>query len=300
LPYAYDPEATAPAWERLLRDSFANVHEFLQEFAGYCLTILTLHELAVWLHGEPGGGKSTLITGFEAMLGNRAGVLGISDIERSGFMLTGLIGKTLVTATEQPSDYLAAMHKLNAIISGEPIVVDLKHKDPITITPTAKILWSMNDLPRVPDANNGIFRRVQVVHVPSLPPEQRDPTLKEAVKLEGAGILNWALEGLRRLQARGNFIVPESVKAETDEFKDSSDVEKAFLADDCHLSPNGRTMASKLYSAYSEWCAANGHKPKGSIRVARDWVRLGLAKKKTNAGTFYEGAEIIQRDIFQG
>ena len=52
---------------------------FLQEFAGYCLTTDTAHEIAVWLHGPPGSGESTFIEGLKGMLGPRAGLLGLAD-----------------------------------------------------------------------------------------------------------------------------------------------------------------------------------------------------------------------------
>jgi putative DNA primase/helicase len=111
----------------------------LGEFAGYCLTVDTSHELAVWLYGPPGGGKSTFIEGFKAMLGKYAGLLGLADIQRSRFALADLPGKTLVVAAEQPSDYISSSHILNAIISGEEILVERKFRDAFTVTPRAKI-----------------------------------------------------------------------------------------------------------------------------------------------------------------
>lgn len=300
VPYAYDPQAAAPAWERMLSEVYGDVREFLQEFSGYCLTTSTRYETAVWLYGDPGGGKSTFILGLETMLGKRAGLLGLSDIERSGFMLMELVGKTLVTATEQPNDFMAAMSTVNKIISGESVLVDIKFKDPITITPTCKVLWSMNDLPRVTDANNGIFRRVKVVRVPPLPEARRDPAVKEFIAHEGPGILNWALIGLQRLNKRGYFVLPETVRAETEEFKSSSDVEQGFIADACRRSSNARIKSSKLYQAYGEWCKENGHKPKSSTRVARDWERLGFRRTSLNDGNYWTGVELIQHDIFMG
>ncbi len=300
VPYAYDPQATAPVWGRMLDEVYGEVHEFLQEFAGYCLTTSTRYETAVWLYGDPGGGKSTFILGLETMLGKRAGLLGLSDIERSGFMLMELVGKTLVTATEQPTDFMAAMSTVNKIISGESVLVDIKFKDPITITPTCKVLWSMNDLPRVTDANNGIFRRVKVVRVPPLPAARRDPAVKEMIACEGPGILNWALEGLRRLNERGQFVLPDVVLAETEEFKMSSDVENGFVADACKRSQNGRIKSSRLYSAYKDWCQINGHKPKSSTRVARDWERLGFRRVEAGDGRYWYGVELVEQPIFMG
>lgn len=298
--YAYDPEACAPVWEQYLGEVLPHAKDFLQEFAGLCLTTITDYEIAVWLYGPPGGGKSTFIDGIKAMLADRHGVLGLSDIERSQFMLYSLIGRTLVTATENPDNFPIALGKVNQIISGEPITVDLKHKTPIEFAPTAKILWSMNDLPRVTDANNGIFRRVKVINVKPIAADKVDPLVKKTIKTEGAGILNWALDGLERLQARGHFEVPEAVEVETNEFKASNDAEQAFVNEECRVYPIAQTKSSVLYDAYRAWCKANGHGPKSSTRVSKEWERLGFKKLHTVQGNYWQGVEYRQPTIFTG
>lgn len=147
VPYAFDACAKAPAWKFLLAGTVPDAADFLQEFAGYALTTDTLHEIALWLYGPPGSGRSTFLTGLEATLGARTGILGLADLERSQFALANVAGKTLMTATEQPSSYLASTNVLNALISGETIQVERKFRDPYEITPRAKLAWAMNELP---------------------------------------------------------------------------------------------------------------------------------------------------------
>lgn len=287
--YDYNPKKTALAWTTFLLDLAENtspaVVGFLQEFAGYGLTTDTSHEIAVWLYGPPGSGKSTFLTGLEAMLGSRAGLLGLADIERSQFALADLPGKTLAIATEQPSDFIASTHKLNAIISGESITVDRKFRDAIKITARCKLAWAMNELPRVSDPNSGLFRRVKVVEFPVIPESRRNPNLKEDIKTEGAGILNWALEGLDRLRSRGRFDVPPEVSEATQHFKDNNDIPARFVEERCvtGLDRDGnpyRVQTSQLYSAYKNWCIESGHRPQSSTSVAGDWKRLGFEKQR--------------------
>ncbi len=292
VPYEFDAQAHASAWLLFLMSTVPEAASFLQEFAGYCLTTDTSHELAVWLYGPPGSGKSTLIEGFKAMLGDRAGILGLSEMQRSRFALAKIPGKTLLTATEQPSDYISVTHLLNAIISGEETRVEEKFKPAYTVTPRAKMLWAMNELPRVKDANNGLFRRVKVVEFPKLAGEP-DPEVKEAIKGEGAGILTWALEGLRRLNERGHFEIPESVRAATEEFKRTSDVPKVFVEEACIVSEDSKTQPQPLYQAYRHWCAVNGHKPMSSTAVAKEWARLGFEKSPPRQGyRYYLGIDV--------
>src|ERR671913_1090273 len=160
--YHVASSAKAPAWERFLREvAGEDVAPFLQEFAGYALTTDTSHELALWLYGPPGGGRSTFLAGLGAMLGPRAGLLGLSEIQRNRFALADVPGKTLLTATEQPAGYMKASYVLNALISGDKLKVEEKFKPAYDVYPRAKVLWAMNELPRVPSANDGLFRRVK-------------------------------------------------------------------------------------------------------------------------------------------
>jgi putative DNA primase/helicase len=289
VPYEYDPDARPVIWDYFIRNTVPTATNFLQEFAGYALTTEMGHELAVWLFGPPGSGKSTFIAGLQAMLGHRAGILGLADLERSRFTLADLPGKTLVVASEQPSSYLASTNTLNAIISGEPIQVERKYHDPFTVIPHAKVCWAMNELPRIADANSGLFRRVKVVTFPALAENERDPKIKRAIESEGAGILNWALEGLQRLKERGHFEVPAGVEDATKQFRENNDVPALFVEDRCIRGADLKVQASQLYDEYKDWCIDNGHRPQSSTRVADDWARLGFEKTASNGRRFYRG-----------
>jgi putative DNA primase/helicase len=296
LDYDYDPAATCPAFIQALQ-RIPDVIDFLQEFAGYALTTEVKHEIAVWFHGTIGSGKSTIIEGLQVMVGKkRHGILGLAQIERSRFALANLPGKTLVTSFEQPESFMSAAHILNSIISGEAITVEQKFKDEIVITPRAKILWAMNDLPRVSNVNNGIMRRVKVIEFPPLPEGERNVDLKEQIKLEGAGILNWALMGLDRLNARGKFAPPQCVLDATRDYQEKNDIPALFLEEiNAHIDktdPQCRTTGQYLYDQYSDWCKRNNHKPMSSTRIAEEWKRLGFERQRIRGVTYWQGVEI--------
>ena len=292
VPYDYGPEAVPVMWRYFLKHTVPVAAAFLQEFAGYALTTDTSHELAVWLQGPRGSGKSTFVAGLQAMLGHRAGVLGLADLERSRFTLADLPGKTLVVAREQPAAYLASTDVLDTIISGEPLQVERKYRDPYAVIPHAKVCWAMNELPRVANATSGIFRRVKVVTFPELPEDQRDPEVKRQIETEGAGILNWALEGLQRLKERGHFDIPQSVQDATAEFEESNDVPAAFLESECVREEGSKVTGQSLYNAYDHWCDTNNHKPLSSTRIPQEWRRLGLERKRVKGISYYYGVRL--------
>jgi putative DNA primase/helicase len=300
VPYSYDPGAYAVRWGYFLETTVDdNVAGFLQEFAGYCLTTDTSYEKALWLIGPPGGGKSTFIEGLTATLGVRAGVLGLAEIEKSRFSLAKLAGKTLVTAAEQPAGFVTCHPIINAIVSGEPIQVERKYRDPYDLTPRAKIAWAMNELPRMPKGAEGLFRRVEVIRFPEIAEEDRDPKLKEDIKGEGAGILNWALEGLRRLRGRGRFDVPEIIQRATEEFRETNDIPALFVEERCNKGEHLQVKSSELYSEYKHWCELTGHKPQSSTTIAEDWRRLGFEKVSKRTGNFWQGVDLNPHDTWR-
>lgn len=292
LPYEYDPDADCPIFKAILAQIGEDKVEMFQDYAGYCLTHDTSHETALWLKGPRGCGKSTVIEAFSAMLGSLSGVLGLGEIEMSRFALGRIPGKTLLTSTEQPASYLKSTHVIDALISGETLTIERKNKDAEEIAPTAKLIWAMNDEPRISNTTSGIFRRVKVVPFHSLQGEP-DPALKFMVRDEAPGILNWALEGLERLEERGHFVWPQSVRDATSAFQESNDLPAQFVDQMCRVGEGYYSNSRYFYEKYKDWCLEGGHKPASITRVAEDWRRLGFSIERTRSGSVVKGIKYV-------
>jgi putative DNA primase/helicase len=287
LPFKYDLTARLPEWERFLT-SLPHV-EFMQRFAGYCLTSETKYELALWLWGPPGGGKSTYIEALCAMLGAKACVLGLSEIERSQFALSQLPGRNLAISTEMPARIIRAANVINAIISGELIPVERKYINPYTIRPHAKIIWGMNMLPTIGNEGAGIFRRVLPIHFPSIPEPERDPRLKEAILAHPMAVANWALEGLRDLQKRQTMDVPVELLTARDQYKEHNDVTFCFVDETCERDSSSRVKTSFLHAKYREWATKNGYRAMSMRNFTHDLDRLGFINVKPHNVSYYMG-----------
>jgi len=290
IPHPYIPDATAPTLEHVLKTTVPEAAGLIQEFAGYALTTDTSHELALWFCGPSGSGKSTIILALQTMLGKRCGVLGLADIERSNFALSDLPGRTLLISTEQPSLYVRASHKLNALISGEVLRVEKKYADPFYLKPVAKVLWASNEMPRL-DPGDGLFRRAKVIRF-TKPTFVPDPGVKRRIASEGAGILAWALEGLQRLRERGHFLIPECVEEASQQFRMKNDIPAAFVEECCEVGQNYKASAEELYRAYKMWCEENGHRPQSSTALSEEWARLGFERFRMKGKSFYRGVSL--------
>ena len=120
--------------------------------------------------------------------------------------------------------------------------------------------------------------------------------MKERIKQEGAGILNWALDGLVRLRTRGAFDIPARVREANEQFQENSDVAGLFVAERCEIDEGFSEVCSKLYAAYETWCYTNGHQKKSNTAIAEDWRRLGFTKYISNGRVRWRGVQLKATD----
>ena len=286
------PSKSCPNFQKALNQINSTNINFLQEFAGYSLTTETNLETSIWFLGPPGCGKSTILEGLYATFGDRAASIGLANFEESRFGLSNIIGKTLLISSEQPVGPITSSHRLNAIISGEEIQIDVKYKDPVFIKPTAKIIWAMNYLPQGLRQNDGLTRRVRIIKFPELCQCNRDPELKVKIQQEKAGIFNWCLEGLRRLRENKQFSFPPN--SDLSSFKNKSENKsiEQFIAQRCSLKSDQKMQSFILYEEYKKWCHLNKFNPLNQRIISKELEKLGLKKSTINGRVFWQGIMI--------
>jgi len=303
--YAFDEDATAPTWEKFLLERFSpEVASFLQEFAGLCLTRDMRHETGVFLYSPPGAGKSTFIYGLQIMLGSNLWA-SVSQREiATKFGLPIIEGKTLLLATEQPSAFFKDTSTFNSIISGDPITIEKKYKEPYTIYPATKVIWAMNEPLRVSNMEDGIFRRIASISMTPIPSLQMDHRIREKLDNERAGILNWAIAGALRLFSSGEKLrnrLPEEIKKTNDAWQSEMDIAKQFVQECCEYgdTPAHRTWPRHLYARYSQWCKENGYNAKSEVMASREWQRLGVGATIRTGRKLYTGLRLLNLDAIE-
>lgn len=269
----YDPVAGVGQFLAFMNEVLpdAEVRAYLQEYAGYTLLPDCRHQLACWLIGGGGNGKSTFAQIMQALHRNPVSMqLDALD----GFNLAGLVGASLVYCDETP--VRIDEQRLKTLISGDSVQIDRKYRDPLVIRPTAKWIVAGNALSSISDHSDGFWRRWVVVPFDQKP-KTVQPLLGDIIIAdELSGVLNWALEGLRRLLQRGKFPpLPVALMEAKKAGKQQSNSVNAWVADcEAVASSDGEVISKKLaYHLYSNWCKRNGAK---AVYSPKFWDRMEL------------------------
>lgn len=260
LPYGYDPTAKCEVFLKALNHACeGNIEKMavIQEFAGYCLTKGTGIEKALFLIGAAGSGKSTVLKGFITMLG-RANYSGLKMDKICDPRFTGVfVDKLANISTEIPKDIRSYEEALKNAISGEDVTVDTKYVESYTRTTGCKFVFAGNDMPRIADTSDGVYRRLLLIDFNNVIDEDdRDGKIKDQIALEGAGIFNWALEGFRRLRDNGDFTFSEHIKANVEELKLQNNGIYYFMSEMFEItkSDDDYIWLDDMYQEYLNFC----------------------------------------------
>ena len=115
-----------------------------------------------------------------------------------------------------------------------------------------------NELPRLSDVSGALAGRMIILRLSESWYGREDPGLFMRLGPELPGILLWAIEGWRRLRARGHFVVPESSQEVQQELNDLTSPVGAFIRQCCDLGAEQSVARDALYVAYQAWCRSEG------------------------------------------
>lgn len=256
----YDPKPIPPQslFGRFLEVSLPDiaVRNLVQEYAGYTLINDTRFQAAqVWV-GDGSNGKSVLLK-LISELHAKVGAIALDELK--GFGLTPVVDSSLLISAETPKRGINEQ-VFKKIVTGDPMNVAYKFKDMFTHSPTAKVLIACNRFPHINDESNGVWRRLQIVrwgvNIPKA--EQINNLEHRIIKNELAYVVDWCLEGLLRLLARGDFEEPESVVVLKNAEKRNSNSVLTFIDDyGLQIVPQCEQNKKELQDMYERFCEQN-------------------------------------------
>lgn len=304
LPFDYDPEAKCPHWLSFLDDAMLGREEYitlLQQWTGYLFRSDLREQKFLLCVGEGANGKTVFFDVLRALVGeNNCSQVPLARFGEP-FTLYGTVGKTL-NATTESSGMIedAAENILKGYVSGDAMTFERKFKDPVSAKPTAKIMIATNSLPRFGDRTLGLWRRILLCPFEkTIPDACQVQDLAKRLQTELPGILNWALDGLKKLNG-SRFIVPAHSKELLEQYRRDCDPARAFLLDNYRPSLNGEYIpCAEIYDHYTEFCRDNGCRPMNSQTFGRQVRRIFPQVQRIRAGGqanrqyVYNGIDLI-------
>lgn len=262
---AYDPKANAPLFCRFLTDIFDGDVDATEkvtivlEALGYSLLPSCHLERFFILIGSGANGKSVLLRVLAELIGRQFACAVQPSQFENRFQRAHLQGKLVNIITEIAVGAEIADAQLKSLVSGEMTTAEHKHHDPFDFIPHAKHWFGTNHLPHTRDFSDALFRRAILLQFNNkFEGEDCDVNLANSLITELPGILNLALDGLKRLTINNAFTVCSSATQITNQWRLDADQVSQFVEDKCTVSATSCATSSVLFLSYKQWASSVG------------------------------------------
>lgn len=290
LPFGYDPTAEPQTFNRFLDRVLPdqNCQKILAEFFAWIFiknSELKL-EKALLLYGGGANGKSVLFEVIDALLGSEnITQYGLESLTRPPAYCRANLATSLLNFAPEISGRLEA-DAFKQLVSGEPVEVRLPYGQPFLIRNYAKLAFNTNVLPADVEHTNAFFRRLLIVpFTVTIPESERDPMLAATIiNSELPGVLNWILDGLRRLLLQRGFTKSDRVDNQLRDYRKQSDSVLLFLEENAYRASQHTITLKLVYGEYRAFCSDGGYRPVNAKNFRERAESVGIFSKKSNVG----------------
>lgn len=293
----------------------------LRAFLNIIFTNNTRYQLALYMYGPGGTGKSTLINILLYLIGPEASYSTNLTSLNSRFGLSNISHKILMVINDMTHFKGKEPKILKEIITGDKLQSEKKYKETINISPHLVVAITSNSIWELVNPTGGINRRI--VYFPSdYVPESKDLELFQFTlfgEAEGKivqylpGFINWILscpaEYLSSLRVGGEnlskFINPNNLISS---HHLDTWIESYLTKDEKAKTPvgNKKSGLNSLYGNYLHWCSINNIEPPIKINRFSDLLLDSLntlnwenvQKKRSSSGYFIVGIKIKDEENF--
>lgn len=288
IPIAYNHKIGYADWEEYVKqwvgeDIFVKA---LQEYIGYIWVDGQPAKKLLYLDGDYDSGKSIFCIAIQNMLGPKNyDNLTIYEICKT-FDNASLYGKLANIRSDIPVDIQPqSVSVIKPLTGGDTIKVQRKYEQPFKLHSRAKIIWTGNGAPYLPESglnDDAVIRRWLPIAFPYkfLPDDayndhisktlfDDEPSyVKQAVpddilrkKLFNADmraqIFNWSVEGIKRLK-KNHWVFSynpniDDIRGWFNARMPKSDVEQ-FMIDTMETNMEGHIVKHQIFQRYLEWC----------------------------------------------
>jgi putative DNA primase/helicase len=276
VPFDYAPRAAQPKqWLKFLAalwDDDTDAIDALQEFFGYLIAGDTRQHKILLIVGPRRGGKGTIARVVKELLGegNYCGPT-LASLG-TNFGLQPLIGKPLAIVSDARlggANVHQVVERLLSISGEDMLTIDRKYHAHWTGTLPTRFIIISNELPRFGDASGAISSRFVLLTLTKSWLGKENTKLTSELLPELPGILNWALDGLERLQEQGRFTIVQSSEDALGALQDLVSPVAAFVRECCEIGAF-QVAVDTLYGRWKTWAEENGHKVTSAQVFGRD------------------------------
>jgi hypothetical protein len=272
----YVPSAKCPWWEVMISDFFgdrdetqrARLTEVIQECLGAAMIDIKPRALskALILQGGSNFGKSGILEVLGGLFGTEQIATPLAALEGThGLMaFTRRLPWLLHEAFDQSKWHFSSAVK--AIITGEPVSINIKNGPMLSTRVKAPIFWGTNSPPQFKEATKAIINRMIVIECrrefiegqpigaaaeAAFRGFDKPSTLVLATELPG--LLNWALAGLQRALKRGFIELTDEIKGTANAIRRDSNLVAGFLEECVEYDPDRRVSNPDFCAAFAVW-----------------------------------------------
>ena len=265
-PIAFDPAATCPRFtNELLRSALNNDDiDLIQRWFGSVLLGRNSSQRVLLMTGTAGGGKSTLIEVGEKIIGERnIAQLRTKHLNKQ-FELYRFLGKTLLTGKDVGAEFLSddGAEVIKALVGNDLLDAEKKHgNEQFQLRGNFNVAITCNTKLRVKlQGDSGAWeRRLMIINYAKPKPKERITQFADKlIAAEGAGILNWMIEGaIKYLQDEDDFGDFQLTKEQKDRVTDllaESDSVRQFVKNRVVPCEGSDITVEELEQHYHDYC----------------------------------------------
>ena len=272
----YDPAATCPLWLDALAGIFApqdlfttedshSMVAFMQRALGYSITGDCREECCFFTWGDGCNGKGTVMNTLGWLFGDYTDDMPYSTLERSergsGIPndVAKLVGKRFITCAEV-NEFNLNEARLKALTGRDPMTARFLNHEFFTFIPVCKIWIATNHKPKIVGQDDGIWRRIHLIPFTQTFEGRENKQLKDQLREELPGILNWIVEGAG-IWFRDGLNPPDTVKAATAAYRQESNPITPFVEACCGTGQTLQVQAGPAFKAYEKFCRDENVEP---------------------------------------
>lgn len=307
--YSTDLGGRAYGWEKFMRsvtesdDDAEGRIAFIEQWFGYCMYPSAKFEKMLWLVGQGGNGKGTMLSVLSGILGEgNTKNIQISQLDTDQFARATMFGvyANIVADTERGSNVSSAV--LKNLVGGDKISARHLYKDTFEFIPFAKQIFGTNDLPTHVRAEPWLQRRLHMIEFRKTFKDAPDVDLKDKLQLELGAIAVRAISGLKKLLTDGEFSIPKSVLDTTNKFIEGQDTVLDYFKNEMPSSLRALSAAGHIltikewYEDFKFYCQDCGISPR-YIKTRKQFL-IEMAKYAQPAGITISPTRVTIPDGF--